>query len=42
MDEKVDLIVMGSRGLGRFQRLLLGSVSEGVLHHAHCSILVVR
>ena len=41
-DEKVDLIVIGSRGLGGFERLLLGSVSEGVLRHAHCPVLTVR
>lgn len=40
--QKTDLIVVGSRGLGGFQRLLMGSVSTGVLHHAHCSVLVVR
>ena len=41
-DEKADLIVMGSRGLGGFQRFLLGSVSDGVIHHAHCAVLIVR
>jgi nucleotide-binding universal stress UspA family protein len=40
--EKVDLIVIGTRGLGGFERLLLGSVSSGVVSHAHCNVLVVR
>ena len=37
-----DLIIMGSRGLSTFGRLLLGSVSQKVLHNAHCSVLIVR
>jgi nucleotide-binding universal stress UspA family protein len=41
-EEKVDLIVLGSRGMGGFQRFLLGSVSDGVAHHAHCPVLIVR
>lgn len=40
--EHVDLIVVGTRGLGGFRKLLLGSVSSGILSHAHCSVLVVR
>ena len=40
--EKADLIVMGSRGLGRFQRFFLGSVTDGVLRHAPCPVLIVR
>ena len=36
------LILMGSRGLGPIKRLLLGSVAEGVVHHAPCPVLVVR
>ena len=37
-----DLIVIGSHGYNRWERLLLGSVSHSVVHHAPCSVLVVR
>jgi nucleotide-binding universal stress UspA family protein len=36
------LIVMGSRGMGPLKRLAVGSVSEGVVHHARCPVLVLR
>ena len=39
---KADLIILGSHGYNRWERLLLGSVSNSVLHHAPCSVLVVR
>jgi nucleotide-binding universal stress UspA family protein len=38
----VGLIVMGSRGLGGVRRALIGSVSDSVVRHAHCPVLVVR
>ncbi len=37
-----DLIVMGSHGYKSWERLLLGSISDSVVHHAHCSVLIVR
>jgi len=36
------LIVMGSRGRGGIRRALMGSVSDSVVRHAHCPVLVVR
>ena len=37
-----DLIVIGSRGLSGMKRLVMGSVSESVVRHAHCPVLVMR
>jgi nucleotide-binding universal stress UspA family protein len=41
-DSGADLVVVGSRGLSRIERLLLGSVSTKVVQRAHCDVLVVR
>lgn len=40
--QKADLIVVGSHGRGFWGRLTLGSVSNAVIHHAACSVLVVN
>ena len=37
-----DLIIIGSHGYKQWERLLMGSVSDSVVHHAHCSVMVVR
>merc|ERR1711963_807913 len=43
-DGGASCIIMGSRGLGKVRRTLLGSVSEYVTHHAppHCAIIIIR
>ncbi len=38
----IDLIVMGSRGLGGFKKMLLGSVASGVSQHSKCPVLIVK
>ena len=42
MKEKVDLIVMGTRGRTGLKTLLVGSIANGVVLYAHCSVFVVR
>jgi nucleotide-binding universal stress UspA family protein len=37
-----DLIVIGTRGLGGFKKLLLGSVSSGVIGHSKCNVLIIK
>ena len=44
LSEEIDanMIVMGSRGLTAVRRALMGSVSDSVVKHAHCPVLVMR
>ena len=41
-EESPDLVILGSRGLGSVERLMLGSVSDYVVHHCVSPVLVVR
>jgi nucleotide-binding universal stress UspA family protein len=41
-EQSVDMIVVGSHGIGEFERLVIGSVSEKVVRHAKVPVLVVR
>jgi nucleotide-binding universal stress UspA family protein len=41
-DIEAGLVVMGSKGRGGIRRALMGSVSDSVVRHAHCPVLVVR
>ncbi|MFN3649449.1 MAG: universal stress protein [Armatimonadota bacterium] len=38
---EADLLVVGRQGMSRIERFLMGSVSEHVLHHAPCSVLII-
>ena len=37
-----DLIAIGARGVSHMREMLLGSVTDGVIHHAHCPVLVIK
>jgi nucleotide-binding universal stress UspA family protein len=39
---RIDMIVVGSRGLSGIKKMLLGSVASGVVTYAHCPVLVVK
>jgi nucleotide-binding universal stress UspA family protein len=39
---KIDMIVIGSKGKSGFKKLLLGSVTSGVVTYSHCPVLVVK
>ena len=40
--KSAQMIVVGSRGMGAFGRAVLGSVSSGVVHHAHCPVAIIH
>lgn len=40
--ERASMLIVGSRGLGGFRGMLLGSVGVACVHHAHCPVLVIR
>ncbi len=42
ISESCDLVIMGSRGKSPFKSLLLGSVSDYVLHHSKCPVLIIH
>lgn len=41
-DEKIDLVILGATGVSAIERILIGSVSEGVFRYSPCDVLVVR
>ncbi len=41
-DQNADLIVVGTRGMTGFKKLITGSVASGLVAHSHCPVLVVR
>lgn len=41
-DHEMDLIIVGSRGLGKIKNILLGSVSYNIVHNAPCPVLIMK
>ncbi|WP_163971158.1 universal stress protein [Oceanobacillus halotolerans] len=41
-ENEIDLIMVGSRGLGGVKKIFLGSVSNHIVQHAHCPILIIK
>ena len=39
-ESEIDLVVMGSRGMGAIRRTFVGSVSDYVLHHSHIPVII--
>ncbi len=42
LSKNAEMVVVGGRDLGRLDRLLLGSVTTGLVHHAHCPVAVIH
>ncbi|MCH9668737.1 MAG: universal stress protein [Actinomycetia bacterium] len=42
LSKDADMIVVGKRGMGKWERRILGSVSSGVVQHAHCPVAVIH
>ncbi len=42
LSKDADMIVVGKRGLGKWERRILGSVSSGLVQHAHCPVAVIH
>lgn len=40
--EKCDIVIMGSRGMGKFKEIILGSVSSKIVHHSSCPVMLIR
>jgi len=41
-EDDYDLIVIGARGVSHMREILLGSVTDGVIHHVRCPVLVIK